>query len=275
MRAHLRPFPNLPPLLIDTLLAVVLTVWTVAGMHPADRTNWLALALTILSTAPIVLRRYAPVMTMLVIGGAMVAYSLLGYDDFLVSGLGLLAGMFAVARHRSQRVAAVTWACVLTAVLISNIPTVADLRSLDVINAVGQTLAAWALGDSFRRWSLRNERLAEQAARAAVEERVRIARELHDIVAHHMSVISLQAGVAGYVLDTDLPAAREALAAVGDSSRAALAEMRRLLDLLRVDPDGKPDYSPQPGLAQLTELIEPRDDRGFAVLPRLPMNGVQ
>jgi signal transduction histidine kinase len=92
---------------------------------------------------------------------------------------------------------------------------------------------------------------------------VRIARELHDIVAHHMSVISLQAGLAQYVLDTDLPTARKAITTVGDTSREALTEMRRLLDVLRVDQDD--DYRPQPGLAALDDLVERARSAGLPV----------
>jgi signal transduction histidine kinase len=124
----------------------------------------------------------------------------------------------------------------------------------EIVSSVLVVLGAWVLGEGTRRWAERVERLAAQAAQAVADERVRIARELHDVVAHHMSVISLQAGVAQYVLDSDLPTARQAIATVGDTSREALAEMRRLLDVLRVDHDE--DRRPQPGLATLGELAE-------------------
>ena len=84
---------------------------------------------------------------------------------------------------------------------------------------------------------------------------MRIARELHDIVAHHMSVISLQAGLAEFVLDADPPTARNAIATVSDASREAMLEMRRLLDVLRVGRDEEVDLQPQPGLAQVEELV--------------------
>jgi signal transduction histidine kinase len=133
----------------------------------------------------------------------------------------------------------------------------------EVAQSVLVVSGAWMLGEGTKRWARRAERLAEEAARAVADERVRIARELHDIVAHHMSVISLQAGVAGYVLDTDLATARKAITTVGDTSREALTEMRRLLDVLRVDHDD--DYRPQPGLAALEELVERARSAGLPV----------
>ncbi len=110
----------------------------------------------------------------------------------------------------------------------------------DILQSALAMSVAWAVGDSTRRWMLRTERLAAKAVSAVAEERVRIAREMHDIVTHHMSVISLQAGVAEYVLDTDPPTAKAAIATVGDASREALSEMRRLLDVLRIEQDADP-----------------------------------
>ncbi|MFD9883483.1 sensor histidine kinase [Streptomyces alboflavus] len=100
---------------------------------------------------------------------------------------------------------------------------------------------------------------AAHARNAVLGERVRIARELHDVVAHHLSAISVQAGLAAYVFHTDGATARSALSAVADSSREALDELRRLLSMLRVDDlcdeeaDGAPRHAP-PGLSRVGEL---------------------
>ncbi|WP_433663239.1 sensor histidine kinase [Nocardia sp. CA-128927] len=254
---------NIRSILIDLLLAVVLTALTVAGMPLAERADPQALALAVLSTVPIVLGRVAPIVTMLIIGGAMIAYSLLGHADFPIFGIGLLVSLYTVARHRTIRVAAIAWLAVMILTMWLSLPTAAPSGWPTVVNGLLQAVTAWVLGDSVQRWARRNKRLAKRAERAAAEERVRIARELHDIVAHHMAVISLQSGVARYVLDTDPAAVREALIAVNDSGRAALAEMRRLLDVLRVDSDT--DYSPQPGLAQLPDLVDRIRSAGLAV----------
>jgi signal transduction histidine kinase len=131
---------------------------------------------------------------------------------------------------------------------------------------------AWVLGGLSRQLGVRNRQLAEvtrqlreehrlRLAQTVAQERVRIARELHDIIAHHMSVIAMQAGLADYVFATDPPTAREAVRTVGGVSREALEDMRRVLALLRTDdtPDaGSADevgYAPAPGLGQVPELL--------------------
>ena len=77
----------------------------------------------------------------------------------------------------------------------------------------------------------------EQAARAVVEERLRIARELHDVVAHSMSLIAVQAGVGGHVIRTDVDAAERALEVIAETSRKALTQTRSMLGLLRAEDD--------------------------------------
>jgi signal transduction histidine kinase len=86
-------------------------------------------------------------------------------------------------------------------------------------------------------------------------ERLRIARELHDVVAHSMSVIAVQAGVAGHVIDTRPELAKDALSTVETLTRSALAEMRRLLGVLRTADEPSAALAPSPGLADLPELV--------------------
>ena len=95
----------------------------------------------------------------------------------------------------------------------------------------------------------------QTAARALAEERLRIAQELHDVVAHSMSVIAVQAGVGAHVLDERPEQARAALEAISATSRGTLTEMRRLLGVLR-DDDGERSHAPAPSLADLPQLIE-------------------
>jgi signal transduction histidine kinase len=104
-----------------------------------------------------------------------------------------------------------------------------------------------------------NEQLAAERdlkARAAVaEERARVARELHDVVAHSVSLIAVQAGAAENLMGRDDARARQSLQAVQDAARGALGEMRRLLTILRGDEDD-PGLAPQPGLADVGELVD-------------------
>jgi signal transduction histidine kinase len=111
--------------------------------------------------------------------------------------------------------------------------------------------------------------LLENAARG---ERARIARELHDVVAHHISMISVQAETARLTTPGMPQAGADRLVAIGDTARQALAEMRRLLGVLREDAGAEVDRRPQPGLAQLIELIdEMRDASGTST--RLIVHG--
>ncbi|MEV4161729.1 sensor histidine kinase [Nonomuraea dietziae] len=113
-----------------------------------------------------------------------------------------------------------------------------------------------------------------QARMAAAAERARIARELHDVVAHNVSVIIVQADGAGYAIDSDPEQARKAVQAISRTGREALAEMRRMVGVLREDGPGAADYTPQPGLAQLGELVHgsglPVDLRVTGVPQELP-----
>ena len=254
---------KLKPIRLDLLLAAVLTTLTVVtAVNQSGAHNWAAHVLAGLTVVPIALRQLAPVLTMAVMLGALAAYSLFEFGGLPSAGIGALVGMFTVATLRSRLVAALVFSVTTVVVVVAYLGVAAGTWS-EVAQSVLVVVGAWMLGEGTRRWAGRVERLAQDAARAVADERVRIARELHDIVAHHMSVISLQAGVAQYVLDTDLATARKAITTVGDTSREALTEMRRLLDVLRVDHED--DYRPQPGLASLDELVQRARGAGLPV----------
>jgi signal transduction histidine kinase len=134
---------------------------------------------------------------------------------------------------------------------------------------------AWITGNFMRSRRLREAELAERAieleaaqaevaGKAVLDERVRIARELHDVVAHHVSVMGVQAGAARRVLAQDPDRAAEALSSVETSSREAVAELHRLLGFLRSDDEPEP-AGPQPTLRQLERLIEQTRSAGLTV----------
>lgn len=105
----------------------------------------------------------------------------------------------------------------------------------------------------------------ELAERAVADERARIARELHDVIAHAMSVITVRAGVGAHLVDLRPAAAAEALKVIERTGREALSEMRRMLTVLR-DPDPRaPKAEPQPGLDELPRLVEQVRDAGVTV----------
>jgi signal transduction histidine kinase len=135
---------------------------------------------------------------------------------------------------------------------------------------------SWVIGDRLRTRRAYYAELEERAARlhrereaqskaAVAAERARIARELHDVVAHNVSVMVVQADGAAYVLDAAPDQAKQALATISSTGRQALAEMRRLLGLLRAGDDAGGEYVPQPGVDQLTDLIDQVRGAGLPV----------
>ena len=132
---------------------------------------------------------------------------------------------------------------------------------------IALAVAAWFVGDSVRvrrvyvaglaeQAAQRNREVVERAQRSLVEERLRIARELHDVVAHSLSVIAVQSGVGRHVIDDNPAAAKRALGAVETTSRAALQELRRLLGVLRSEGAGAASLAPAPCLDGLEQLAE-------------------
>jgi signal transduction histidine kinase len=124
--------------------------------------------------------------------------------------------------------------------------------------------AAYLFGSTMRNRRLYSEQLEERAnalereredetKRALTEERLRIAQELHDVVAHSMGVIAVQAGVGAHVIETDPAEAKKSLDAISHTSRSTLAEIRRMLGVLRDDRSAS--YEPSPGLADLDRLV--------------------
>lgn len=136
---------------------------------------------------------------------------------------------------------------------------------------------AWVLGDSMRTRRAYFDQLEERAARlerereaqskvAVAAERARIARELHDVVAHNVSVMVVQADGAAYVMDAAPDQAKQALETISSTGRQALAEMRRLLGVLRTgDAEESGEYVPQPDVGQIEDLVEQVRQTGLTV----------
>ncbi|MEU9235738.1 sensor histidine kinase [Streptomyces subrutilus] len=234
-------------------------------------TDALAYALLALIYLPLVLRRRHPVATLLNTGLWVGVYFTLGYYH-VVAACGVLTALYTVAswcpRRVSARAAAGGLAVLLWGTRLAE-PGVVPMSAAFVTVA---TVVCWVAGDGSRRLRELTRQLRleqeEKARRAVVEERIRIARELHDVIAHHVSVISVQNGLASYVLASDLPTARKALDTVGDSAREALAEMRRMLLVLREEgPPGAPAERPGPvaGLGRLEELARRVGEAGVPV----------
>lgn len=250
------------PTLLDALLALALVGLTIATLVPG--TSAPALALAILAVAPVALRQRAPVATLLVVAAALAAYTLLGYGAWPTGALGLVVAIFTAATLRPPGAGLVTLPAVAVVVLLPRVRD-ATVSWPEVVQALLVLGCAWAVGDGTRRWSSAAQAAAARAERLVAEERIRIARELHDVVAHHMSVVALQTGVASYVLDTDPATARDAVTIAGSASREALQEMGHLLDALRTDEGSTSELAPQPGLAELDDLVARMREVGIDV----------
>ncbi|MET9604090.1 histidine kinase [Streptomyces sp. NPDC006512] len=219
---------------------------------------------------PLAVRRRHPVAVWVCVALCAVTYfTLAHYPAVAVCGPGLACYTVAARRPRtvSVPVAVITWLVLLWGTRLAE-PGIGGLSAAFVTATAAVT---WVTGDVSRRFAERGERLAvltrqlraeqeERTRRAVTDECMRIARELHDVIAHHVSVISIQAGVADYVFTTDPPAARQALRTAADSAREAGDEMRRMLTVLRHGTEragsrqGEDDVQPH-GLAALPGLI--------------------
>ncbi len=162
--------------------------------------------------------------------------------------------------------------------LLGGLAAASGLRGLAGA-AVGTALvatAAWFVGDSVRVRRVYVAGLAEQAAqrqreeleraqRSLAEERLQIARELHDVVAHSLAVIAVQSGVGRHVIDSNPAEAKRSLTAVQTTSRAALDELRRMLGVLRGDEQQPAELSPAPGISGLVHLVDQVRSAGVPV----------
>jgi signal transduction histidine kinase len=255
------------PLLADALLAAALLA---LGLYETfttsvDGSQALRAAAIGLVTLPVALRRRAPLAAAVVSSSGLLLEGV--SMDAMNSLAELLAGLvlvYSVPRHLPLERAVLAIPAFVVGIgahrLASPGSGLADLL-FDIAFVTG----AWALGSAARARVLRNAELEERAERlehertvaaerAAAEERLRIAGELHDIVAHALGVVAVQAGAAEQVLASDPDRARETLTEIRSTVREAVVEMRRLLGVLRAaEGDG---LTPQPSLAQLGQLVE-------------------
>ncbi|ONI90394.1 hypothetical protein ALI144C_03000 [Actinosynnema sp. ALI-1.44] len=263
---------------------MVVISWLVGRQY--SPTSWgpdpLAYVLTAFIFLPFVARTRAPVVAFAVSTAMLLVFLAFGYTQIAFNFWAPALLLYTVASLRPPRTTGVCAGALMPvlfwAAMVSNVAWY-----VAVAEAVLIPLTAWMLGNVGRQLGLRNRQLAvlteqlrvEQELRteqAVTEERLRIARELHDVVAHHMSVIAVQTGVAGYVFDDDPPTARAAVDTIATTSREALAEMRRLLMLLRTDDEpGDTALS----LAHLPELTDRMRMTGLPVTLELELADVE
>jgi len=247
------------PWLVDLSIVGLLLAVGVGAAVENRHSEATAVALSVAETLPLCVRRRFPVAIVVVVTAVVLAMIAVGV--WLVP-LPLGVALYTLTSVREQRAERAVGFASILAVAIA----VLAAGSLDFGAGAARVvflIAAAVLGDSIgsRRAYVREieekaarlEREREsEARRAAAEEQARIARELHDIVAHALSVIVVQAGAADDAFELDPARAREPIRAIDSAARAALADLRRVLGILQ----SPAEYEPQPGLDQLDRLID-------------------
>jgi signal transduction histidine kinase len=267
----------------DALLAVVLAGSSVAsvlaGVPAFGEPLALGLALALLSTLPVAVRRRWPIPVAAVLlfatGADLVAAA--PHQAGLQPYVALILAGYSVGSRAEGRFSIALPACLALLALPVFALALADHESLgNEVTSYIWLVAAWGVGRVVRGMRRRtaeleaaNAELADHreiAAEAAVTvERGRIAREIHDVIAHNVSMMVVQAGAAARVLRADEPQVRSALETIAETGRQTVDEMRSVLGVLRSGADEAADRAPQPGLADLASLAEGLRRSGISV----------
>jgi signal transduction histidine kinase len=201
------------------------------------------------------------------VGGAIAGWMLAGHQAGALPWL-IPLGAYTVAAYRPLRevaTAAAAIAALLVLLLLAPVHGFGIAELAVTVGAYGGAmLIGWTTQSRRQRIQALEHHQAEAALRAAADERLRIAQELHDVVAHSLGVIAVQSGVGMKVLDTDPAEAQRAFVNISRTSRASLAEIRRLLGMVR-NAEGMPAYTPVPGLSDLQRLVQEVSDAGLPV----------
>lgn len=278
------------PLIGDGILTLGLALWVFFNL----RTSWALQAppvntlfagiLISLEIFPLVWRRVFPSIALLIITMAAVVLLVLDIPDMNFKGIILMLAVFSASTYGGQRRDVISVACIAAIIggLIYSLLSKGSFEGSTALFSITQVvynliifLAVWWLGKTLR---LSREQAAqltestgqllrereENALRAVIDERIRIARELHDVLAHHVSVMGIQAGAARQVFKQYPEKALNSLSLIEKSSRQAVSELYRLLDLLR-DEKQVESFTSQPGLQQLDKLISDMESADLKV----------
>ncbi len=290
VRAPWRPGPRLRWFLDVAPVGLLALMVLVTGAAQGDR-SWILLGLA--QTLPLLWRRTHAGTVYAVVAGASALQAFV-IDTPIVSQLAYPVALYNLARHRGPVAGAFGLLVGLVGAVVASIVWIEGYRPVGVEPVVTDyvpytftvgaiVVVAWALGTVSRVREAYVAAILEQGERRVVEaeqrvllaagsERARIAREMHDVVAHGLSVIVVQADGARYAAARDPDVAVRTLETVAATGRASLADMRRLLGLLRTGEEA--DRAPQPGLAQVTDLIDLARQSGTRVTAQLPADDV-
>lgn len=270
LRAH--------PLAVDgalaaAVLACMIGVSFAAPDEHGDGRTWgtqapdaLGLTLMTLAAVTLVFRRRGP-LPVLAVTGALSLVELVSGDPRTPVVMSAVIALYTVAsatdRPTTWRVGLLTMTVLTGVAMLAGSMPWYEQENLGIFAWTGMAAAAGdavrsrrAFVHAIRERADRAERTREEEARRRVaEERLRIARDLHDVVAHHIALVNVQAGVAAHVMDKRPDQAKEALAHVREASRSALNELRATVGLLRQSGDPEAPTEPAPGLNRLDELV--------------------
>jgi signal transduction histidine kinase len=260
-----------PPWRIDAVLA---TCFVVAGLTTTSASSaiyeprdGLAIGLILAATLPYYARRAAPFPVFAVSSAAVAALFVQGYAAGALPMV-VAVGSYTVGAYRPLREVLLAAAFLNAALVVMLVADSPDFGGAEFVTSVavyaGTFLVGWTMQSRRLRLGALEREQGEASLRAAADERLRIAQELHDVVAHSLGVIAVQAGVGMHVIDTDPAEARQALEHISRTSRSSLGEIRRLLGLVR---SGEPTaaYAPTPGLADIPRLAVEVADAGLPV----------
>jgi signal transduction histidine kinase len=266
--------------LLDWGLAVGVAALLLAEQHGCDcpvavgrfglGADWLNVALLLAIALPLGFRRRSPLVVWLVSGSTSALHIGLGFPNGFLVTFAVLVALYSVAANAPWRLSLA--AAIITAALLP-VTFAVDWINRGSVNLsdfpynYGLFGSAWILGDNLRERRERMRDVEERARslqaeqeererRAVGEERARIARELHDLVAHSLSVIVLQAGAARRIVAGQPERAEPAFTSIEGVAREALTEMRRLVGILRKESTAARDLEPQPSLSRLEDLVE-------------------
>jgi signal transduction histidine kinase len=277
----IRDHPGAVDWVITAVLASVSLpgLWLTGGPAQVRSADMWGVLLILAIVVPLAWRRRRPGLVLVFSGTALLAAGAAGYHLEL-AWLAPILAVYSLACYRQRR--SQLWPLVIWAGLVLAHYPLPDqgATALGLATALAATVVVWVRGDSVRSRRLENQALADRAeraeagrearaAQAVAEERSRTARELHDVVAHALGVIVMQAGGAGMIPGLEEAKAKAVLSVIEQTGREAFAEMRRLVGLLR-DGDGLA-LAPQPSLEQIPALVDRLVGAGLNV--RLDVEG--
>jgi signal transduction histidine kinase len=260
--------------LVDALVAIALAALSVSSLFLPDPSityrypspDAALVALTLLASLPLAFRRRKPSLVFGVCLTAVAVVTVSGWNTG-ITPICLVFALYASASWQRLVPAVVCLVGLYAVFLVASLVEAPYFETSQVWILAGTLTLVWGAGVSVRllrasreeavRRAARAERdRAAAAVRATLDERLRIARELHDVVAHTMSVIAVQSGVARHLLGPGSGGAVDALAAIEDASRTALDDLRRVVGLLRTDDGADASLVPSPGIDEVRLLVD-------------------